>query len=77
MSRHDFRADATGDLLELVIDESLLGEHGVEHPGCNELASIRPDLDAFLCTTCGYGGRIHGAWVIELWHAEATYPGAA
>lgn len=76
MASHDF-TDDTGEVLYLVIDERPLGEHGVDHPGCTELASVRADLNQFLCTTCGRGGRIDGAWVTELWHAEATYVGGA
>lgn len=72
MARHDFR-DPNGDLedLVLVIDETLVGEHGVEHPGCSSLAVIAIDLDAWQCSGCGRRGRVSGAWAMERWRAEA------
>lgn len=78
MALHHFiDFDAPDKPLFLVIDETPAGEHGVEHPGCTDLASVRPDLDRFMCTTCKFEGRIDGGWVQELWHAEATYVGGA
>lgn len=76
MARHDFLDAVTGDVLELVIDETLLGLHGVEHPGCDELAIVTlPDGD-FACE-CGRVGHIDGEWVLQLWRAEATLSGGA
>lgn len=71
MARHDFRDPVTGVDLVLVIDDTLAGEHGIEHPGCSSLAVIAIDLDAWQCTTCGAKGRVSGRWAMERWRAEA------
>lgn len=71
MARHDFRDPVTGVDLVLVIDDTLAGEHGIEHPGCSSLAVIAIDLDAWQCSSCGRRGRVCGAWAMERWRAEA------
>lgn len=39
---------------------------GVRHPGCPEVAGLSLDLDAFWCPSCGWNGRISGAWAAEM-----------
>lgn len=39
---------------------------GVEHPDCAYRAEVVPDLDAYHCRHCGRGGRISGAWFMDL-----------
>ena len=48
------------------------GRHGVEHAGCERLADVHPELDAFSCTACHVRGRISGAWFMDLWTSEAA-----
>lgn len=42
----------------------------VEHPGCEELADVSIDLDAFYCAACGRSGRVSGAWALDVWAAS-------
>jgi hypothetical protein len=47
------------------------GDHaGVEHPDCDYLAEVMPDLDAFFCRYCQWNGRISGAWFMGLLEAH-------
>lgn len=39
---------------------------GVQHAGCDQMADVSPHLDAFYCTSCGWNGRISGAWYMAL-----------
>lgn len=48
------------------------GSHGVEHPDCEELADVSPELDAFYCTGCKWNGRISGAWFMDLWQKSRS-----
>jgi hypothetical protein len=48
------------------------GETGVAHPGCDQLADISINLDAFYCRVCRYSGRVSGAWVVDLLRAHRT-----
>lgn len=49
------------------------GTNGVEHD-CNggrlALADVSPELDSFYCSKCGAGGRVSGAWFMDLWTVE-------
>ena len=64
----DFVDPISGELLQLVIALSepsfFDGRSGVLHPGCNFLADVSADLDAFYCNHCGRGGRISGMWAV-------------
>jgi len=44
------------------------GKIGVRHPGCQVLADIAVELDAFYCPPpgCGYSGRISGVQVLDM-----------
>jgi hypothetical protein len=64
-----FTDPVSGREVTLVISGTEYGEAGVRHPGCDQLADVYPDLDALHCTSCGWGGRISGAWFYELWTA--------
>lgn len=70
---HAFVDPISGDELQLVIGTAESrpydGSHGVRHPGCERLADVSPELDAFLCSACGRSGRISGAWFMDLWTA--------
>lgn len=72
MARYDFREPATTtvDVLELVIDESAAGHHGVAHEPCPTLGDVSPALDAWQCSDCRRVGRIDGAWVMRMWFAH-------
>ena len=39
---------------------------GVQHPRCGSLADLSVELDCFYCPTCGWNGRISGAWAVDL-----------
>lgn len=39
---------------------------GIEHPNCDQLADVSPDLDCFYCQTCQWNGRVSGAWVFDV-----------
>jgi hypothetical protein len=41
------------------------GTVGVLHDGCDWLADVTPDLDAFYCQACQRNGRISGAWAVD------------
>jgi hypothetical protein len=43
---------------------------GVAHPGCDELADLSVELDAFYCPACRWNGRVSGAWCIDMIKAE-------
>jgi hypothetical protein len=62
-----FTDPVSGQQCTLRIDGTQYGDAGVEHPGCERLADVSPDLDAFYCPGCGWNGRISGAWFMELW----------
>lgn len=49
------------------------GTIGVKHPGCDALAIVSPDIDAFFCTTCYWNGRVTGAWAVDM--ARSAAPG--
>jgi hypothetical protein len=38
----------------------------VVHVGCDGLADVVPVLDAFYCPSCGWNGRVSGAWVMDM-----------
>lgn len=42
------------------------GAPGVEHPGCAIRADVVAELDAFFCRSCGWNGRISGAWFVDV-----------
>lgn len=37
---------------------------GVRHPGCEQLADLSVEIDAFYCPKCRWNGRISGAWAL-------------
>jgi len=39
---------------------------GIRHPDCPEVADLSVELDAFYCPTCGWNGRVSGAWCVDL-----------
>jgi hypothetical protein len=39
---------------------------GIRHPGCDELADVVVGADAFFCTGCRWGGRVPGAWCVDM-----------
>lgn len=39
---------------------------GIRHPGCDDLADLCAEVDAFYCQACGMNGRINGAWALEM-----------
>ena len=42
---------------------------GVAHPGCEMLADLCVELDAFYCPAywgCGWNGRVSGAWCLDM-----------
>lgn len=43
-----------------------LPEKAIEHPDCEHLADVSPELDAFYCSTCRWNGRVSGAWVVDV-----------
>lgn len=47
---------------------------GVEHPGCDALADLVLDLDAFWCPLCRRNGRISGAWAADMIAAARQDP---
>lgn len=38
---------------------------GIEHPGCDQLADLSVELDAFYCQACKWNGRVSGAWAVD------------
>ena len=38
---------------------------GVDHPGCDQLADVAVELDAFYCPACRWNGRVSGAWAVD------------
>lgn len=69
MGRHIFTDPSSGDECTLVVDESAAGEHGVEHPGCTELAYLSTILGEWTCAD-GHHGRVDGAWVLDRWRDD-------
>lgn len=49
---------------------------GVRHGTCAETADLAVELDAFYCPTCGWNGRISGAWAIEMINAAGPEDGS-
>ena len=39
---------------------------GIVHPGCDALADLAVDLDAFFCPACKRNGRVSGAWCVDV-----------
>jgi hypothetical protein len=39
---------------------------GVQHPECDKLADIYPDINGFWCRHCGHVGQINGDWITSL-----------
>lgn len=74
-ARHTFEDPISGQQRVLVMGNKdsvpYDGTHGVEHLGCDRLANVSPELDAFYCSACQTGGRISGAWFMDLWMAVA------
>lgn len=68
-TRHPFTDPISGRTLVLVVADTYEAT-GVEHPGCDLLANVSPDLDCFHCTACEWNGRISGRWFVDLWAAQ-------
>jgi hypothetical protein len=45
---------------------------GVAHPGCDAVADLAIELDAFFCPACHRNGRVSGAWCRDV--IEAAGP---
>jgi len=45
---------------------------GVAHPGCDAVADLAIELDAFFCPSCKRNGRVSGAWCRDV--IEAANP---
>jgi hypothetical protein len=45
---------------------------GIAHPGCESLADLSVELDAFYCQACRWNGRVSGAWCVDM--IDATLP---
>lgn len=39
---------------------------GIRHPGCDQLADLCAELDAFWCRVCRWNGRVSGAWAMTM-----------
>ena len=39
---------------------------GIAHPGCDQLADLAIELDAFFCPSCQRNGRVSGAWCADV-----------
>lgn len=75
MADHPFVDPISDRPVVLVIGETNAlfdGTTGVRHPGCDRLADVSPDLDAFFCSACHRNGRISGAWVVDLLAARSN-----
>jgi hypothetical protein len=66
--RYPFPEPISGEARILVVPPggSLRGSPriGVEHPGCQALADVSLELDAFYCSRCKATGRVSGAWAL-------------
>lgn len=51
------------------------GIASVRHPGCEEIADLSIELDAFYCRECKYNGRVSGAWCADVMKAAALLGG--
>lgn len=69
MARHEFIDPATQEILELVIDETVAGEHGVAHPGCSTLGDVSLHHAQWFCADCHRQGPIRATWAAEQWAA--------
>lgn len=70
MGEHSFVDPISNQSVVLVVDPDSKpydGTSGVRHAGCDVLADVFPELDAFACTKCRWSGRISGAWFMDLW----------
>jgi hypothetical protein len=68
-ARHPFTDPVSGRECTLVIDQGRPwhdGGVGAEHPGCDRLAAVHPELDAVWCGACQFNGRVSGAWVMDM-----------
>ena len=70
---YPFTDDVSGDTCYLVIPPggnifAVPGQPktGVRHPGCDAVADLCMDLDAFWCPACKWNGRISGAWAADV-----------
>ena len=78
-TEHPFRDPISGRDVTLVFGPEPLapydGKHGVRHDGCDRLADVSPDLDAWYCTVCQASGRISGAWFMDVWMTRGGIDG--
>ncbi len=62
--RHPFTDPVSGRECTLITAPGSLSR--VKHPGCPALADVSPELDAFYCRSCGWNGRVSGAWALDM-----------
>lgn len=67
MPRYPFIDPVVHREVTLVVNSDITAS-GVEHPDCDRLADVSPEMDAFYCTQCSWNGRISGAWFVDMFH---------
>lgn len=69
--RHTFTDPIKGDECTLHVEPMQPAFDGiwVEHAGCDELADVSADLDAWYCPACSRSGRVSGVWAMDMWEA--------
>ena len=74
---HPFKDGVRGDVCILHVEPTQPAFDGirVQHPGCDALADVSADLDAWYCPKCSRSGRVSGAWAIDMYE-EARRVGA-
>ncbi len=63
MSEHPFTDPISRQVCTLHVQG---GWVGIEHPGCDQIADPAVSLDSFYCPSCGFNGRVSGAWVVDM-----------
>lgn len=58
-----FLDPVSGHGCELVAEDGITG---IWHPGCDRLADIAVELDAFYCPACKANGRVSGTWCADM-----------
>lgn len=71
LRRYKFSA-YRGPSLTLVIVAGDGTKTGVEHPGCDHLAAVTPQLDVAFCNCCYWQCRLSGQWFMDLWEQAAN-----
>lgn len=62
-ARLSFTDPISGQECQLVISNVAVG---IAHPGCEQLADLSIQLDAFYCPACRWNGRVSGAWCADM-----------